>query len=76
MKEKQEKMETEVHERIKKDVTIREAEKIMKNMTEKTKIVQNKIKSSLETQDKLLEQKLMLRKRRSFCKSFSAYGLT
>lgn len=39
MKEKQEKMEIEVHERIKKDVTIREAEKIMKNMSEKTKIV-------------------------------------
>ena len=47
MKEKQEKMENEVHERIKKDVTIREAEKIMKNMTETEKIVSNKIKSSL-----------------------------
>jgi len=33
MKEKQEKMEIEVHERIKKDVTIREAEKIMKNIS-------------------------------------------
>jgi hypothetical protein len=76
IKEKQEKMESEVNERTKRDVTKREAEKIIRGLDEKAKRVESKIKSTLETQDKMLEQKLMQRKKRSFCKSFSAFGLT
>lgn len=76
IKEKQEKMENEVSERTKRDVTKREAEKILRGLHEKEKLVENKIKTALETQDRALEQKLMQRKKRSFCKSFSAFGLT
>lgn len=65
-----------MNERIKRDVTKREADKIIKTINEKEKNVEKKIKSTLESQDKLLEQKLMMRKKRSFCKSFSAYGFT
>jgi hypothetical protein len=39
-------------------------------------MMESKIKSNLESQDRLLEHKLMQRKKRSFCKSFSAFGLT
>lgn len=38
--------------------------------------MESNIKSTIENQDKALEEKLKQRKKKSFCKSFSAYGLT
>ena len=37
---------------------------------------ESKVRSNLATQDKALEEKLKQRKKKSFCKSFSAFGLT
>jgi len=36
----------------------------------------NKIKGTLDDQNSLLQQKLLVRKKKSFSKSFSAYGFT
>lgn len=69
-------MEIEVIQRTKTHQTKKQAEKIIKNVVEKDRMLENKIKNTLEKQDQLLEQKLMQRKRKSFSKSFSAFGLT
>lgn len=47
-------MENEVIQRTKTQQTKKEAQKIIKSVTEKHKIIENKIKNTLQKQDQLL----------------------
>jgi hypothetical protein len=69
-------MKHEIGHLTSKDATCKEAQQIIRGIDEKQKLLNNKIKSTLEGQNSLLEQKLLMRKKKSFSKSFSAYGLT